>query len=542
MVKKRWALVIFIVIALLSFTSPLSFAVDPYDPFDLSDKGGFWPEAEEQNDDLKTSEELIADATMLLTDERPLDARTKLLKALEKDPGNPEIYTLLAHYYNFHVGHFRLALKYVKQARRLFEKANGPAPYTDQMLMYNHARILHLLSDIRLNLDDYSGALKSLDEYASYYFGEWYPGSRAWVLMKLGKLQEAIRVAKLGILSGAEPGRTYNILAILLSLSGKRDESLEVFNKAILYEMSLGSSGQPATPLNNSGEVYREIFEEDRAEASWRKAVSLPDGCEHVLPSLNLSILYMEQLRYKEAKQSMDRFEACVRQYPLRNGEEHRALVHVARGRVDLHTGNLGSAIEHIEAARERKQWFGKIGTNVEDMQAATLISLGQALKRENNILNFRRNLSWNDWLEVKEKQAFNRVRAWWLFRRARQVLAEDLNDFEDLYPRHTDSLLEYDSLGEVLSGFWPSELRKRIEQIKKEDKRPFAAVYYDAYLAENYLANFKHKSGMDLLKKSLARARPKADTGLIMRSKHLELKRLDPTEIKHLKTAEEIY
>src|SRR5690606_8601721 len=148
------------------------------------------------------------------------------------------------------------------------------------------------LSQARLNLDDYEGAKEVLDEFSSYsYFAPWYPGSRSWVLMKLGDLEEAIRISKVGIMAGAEPGRTLNMLGILLSMTGERQGSLDVFKQAIRYELSLGQLGQPATPLNNSGEVYKEIFEEEEAERSWLRATSLPDGCEHVLRSLNLALM-----------------------------------------------------------------------------------------------------------------------------------------------------------------------------------------------------------------------------------------------------------
>jgi tetratricopeptide (TPR) repeat protein len=212
------------------------------------------------------------------------------------------------------------------------------------------------LAETRLNLDNYQGALDVLNEFGKLYFGAWYPASRAWVLMKLGKLDEAIRVARLGLLTEAEPGRTLNVLGILLSMTGKRQESLKVFNEAIMHELSMGSSGQPATPLNNSGEVYREIFNEEKAEAMWLKATSMPDGCEHVLPSMNLAIMFIEQLRLTDAKKAIDAFESCITQFPLRNGEEHRALVHLARGRIALHSGDVHSAVQHLEAARERRQ------------------------------------------------------------------------------------------------------------------------------------------------------------------------------------------
>ena len=310
---------------------------DPFDPFD----GTQFPDPDGGNDDNKSALELVTEAAQLFSDERLLDGRTKLLKALHKDPKQYRVHMMLSGYYIQHVGHFRLALRYALQAQELFFAKNGRPPYNDYVTESEHKQILYLLAQSRLNLDNYQGSFDTLEEFNSYgYYEEWYPGTRSWVLMKLGRLDEAIKVAKLGALSSLESGRALNMLGILYSMKGEREQSLAVFKKAIEYELSLGSEGEPATPLNNSGEVYKEAYQDDRAESSWLKAISLPDGCEHVLPSLNLAVLYIDQLNFKGAKRAIDSFESCVAQFPLRNGEEHRAFVQFARGRIDMHTGH----------------------------------------------------------------------------------------------------------------------------------------------------------------------------------------------------------
>lgn len=518
-----------------------AYAVDPQDPFDtafddlLSD--------DQVLDEQKSAAELTAEAGVLFAEDRPLDARTKLLKALNKDPKNYDIHLMLGGYYLVHVGHFRLALKYIKQAESLFLEKNGAPPYTDDLLKNNHARLLYLLSETRLNLDNYQGALDDLNTFSSFgYYGQWLPGSRAWVLMKLGRLDEAIKTARLGILAGAEPGRTLNILGILLSMSEKREESLEIFNNAIIYELSQGQSGQPATPLNNSGEVYREIFKEDRAEASWAKALSMPDGCEHILPSLNLSILYLEQLRLKRARETMDNFERCIAQFPLRNGEEHRALENLARGRIALHSGKVDEAITLFESALARRQWFGKIGTNEEDLASGALISLAQSLIAKNHHLDFDEPSSILDWIRIEKEKTFNSVRAWWLLRRARQFLAERLNNFEDLYVRHTDSMLEYHTLGDLIADFPLALFKNRIEAENERDRREGASPYYNGYLAQLYLNHGERKQGLAILEKALAQARDQEDAGLKLQLKILKLKTLDESSNQYKNLAQDVY
>jgi tetratricopeptide (TPR) repeat protein len=514
--------------------------IDPLDPFDFLGSDSFLSNS---NDDDKTADELIQEGAILLSTERLLDARTKFLKAIQKDPDAYRAYYSLAGYYMVHVGHFRLALKYIKRAEELFDKKNGKPPFTEEALRMDHAGILYYLSQIRLNLDNYPGALEALDRYSGDgYYADWYPGTRAWVLMKLGNLQEAIRVARLGVFAGAEPGRTLNMLGILLSMTDQKDEALDVFRKAIATEMALGSEGQPATPLNNAGEVYKEMFQDDRAESAFLRATGLPDGCEHVLPALNLAVLYIDQVKFEAAASTIDRFQQCVAQYPLRNDEEHKALVNLARGRIDLHTGNVDRAIRRFETALEGTQWFGKIGTSQNDLVAAATISLAQALDRKNHLLEVRRPESWSEWFSMKTDRSMNSMRSWWLFRRARQVLVEDLKDVEDLTIRHTDSLIEYPTFGEVLRGLSRRSLVRRIAKERQQDLRGPAALYYDAYLAESSLGWWHRKEGLALLDRVIEQARPKGDDLLGLYAGILRLRSLSTASDTYQKLAYRIF
>lgn len=494
---------------------------DPLDPFDP--RLPFLDE--DQSDEDKTPQQLILEGGLLLEDDRPLDARTKLLKALQKDPTQYRAHILLAGYYLVHVGHFRLALKYVRQAQNLFQQQHGDPPYSKAEDKREHSNILYLLAQVKLDLDNYQAALDTLDEYVSHgYYADWYAGTRAWVLMKLGNLDEAIKVARLGILAGSEPGRTLNMLGILLSMRGERQAALQVFKDAVRYEMSMGAEGQPATPLNNSGEVYKEMFADDNAESSWLRATGMPDGCDHVLPALNLAILYVDQLNIEGAKKAIDNFETCNARFPLKNGEEHRALVHLIRGRIDMHSGKIDSAIAHLRGSLENRQWFGKIGTSQQDMECASMLSLAQALEMKNNILATRRYTEWSDWFDSFRESAANSLSAWWHRRRAMQVLTKDLSELEDLYIRNTDSLIEYPTFGDGLAALPRRTLERRIDLERASDKRPEAELYYRAYIADNAAANGSSSEAIELLDEIIAKSRPHLDNLL---KQHAILKKL---------------
>src|SRR5690606_32144023 len=113
--------------------------------------------------------------------------------------------------------------RYLKKARELFESRYtimGSEFIENPKLQNEYSILLYLVAESALNLDLYEESLQILNEYAELYQSSWFPGQKAWVLMKLKRVDEAIEVAKHGLLQGADPKRTWNILGILLSISG----------------------------------------------------------------------------------------------------------------------------------------------------------------------------------------------------------------------------------------------------------------------------------------------------------------------------------
>jgi tetratricopeptide (TPR) repeat protein len=500
-------------------------------------------EEDEKLDELKTADQLIGEADFLLDDQRLLDARTKLMRALKKEPKNYRAHMMLSGYYLVHVGHFRLSLRYVREAERLFLEKNGPPPYIDARALAEHGQILYLISQARLNLDDYQGALDSLDDFERlHYQAQWYPGTRAWILMKLGKIEDAIRIARAGVIGGAEPGRTLNMLGILLSMHGEREESLSIFREAIAWELSQGSNGQPATPLNNSGEVYKELFMDEKAESNWLRAMGMPDGCEHILPTLNVSLLYFDQMNLDGAKKAFDSFESCVAQYPLRNGEEHKALLAFGRGRILLLSGRAEASLEQFEQSNKDRQWFGKIGTSEQDLSAAILQSMSQAHYAIANRLRLTIVDSiWDSFFNVQEEY-FHQMLGWWYERKARRLLIEELKELEDISIRNTDSLLEYPTLGTVLRGLSTVSLKTRIELEHKTDSRKVARNFYEGYLGENLLFHGNETQGLALIQNAITNARSHFDDLFKAHLQALLLTRLSPDSASYDQIIQELF
>jgi Tfp pilus assembly protein PilF len=440
----------------------------------------------------KSAATLTEEARELLQSSRPLEARAKLMEAIIQDEDYYPAHLLLAEYYLNVVGHFRLAVQYVLKGQEIFIKVHGKPPYEEFSNPHlAHPYILYLLAQTRLNLDNYQGTLEVLDEYERLKYVEpWYRSTKAWTLMKLGRLKEAVLVAKEAVALGDSSGRILNMLGILLSMNGETEEAYKTFEVAISTEFALGSFGQPATPLNNIGEVYKEQFLDSKAREVWNRISTLPDGCEHVLPSLNLALLEVDWLRLSQATQVLNDFLSCFAQYTQRNDEEHQALVKLARGRIALYSGNVDESITLLKAATESLQWFGKIGTSINDLMAGSLHSLSIAYESAKN----REHLSPSLGLFSNTRSLFYQLDlAWksaWSKRRALHVLIDEGNNLEDLKIRNTDSMLEYPTLGRTLSGgdlVWST---RKITRALEDDKRPESKLYYRTYLLEIKLNN----------------------------------------------------
>jgi tetratricopeptide (TPR) repeat protein len=449
------------------------------------------PEDGSAGEDPRVTQLLQEAQVLLFQQDHPIDARAKLLEALNLAPRDYRPHELLGVYYLVNVGNFQLAHRYLITAEAFFKEKFGPdeRAAVDPRTKQEHASLLKFLTESYTNLDDYNGALQVLDRYSKYHMSDWYSGARSWVLFKLKRIDDGIRVAQAGLLRGDDLGRTFNILGILLSVKGQRGLALDAFARSAKFELAFGL-GEAATPLNNAGEVYREMFSDNRAETAWRKALQLPDGCEHILPSLNLAILYIDQLRLLQAERILNDFEGCYAKHSIRTDTEHRALLALARGRIALHKGEFEKALSNLTLASERQQWFGKIGTDQADLRFAALSGMSEALKAYRNVLKDRFSGTFTGAAGQFVERALLQWRIFWLKRRALETAIDELNDMEDLHLRNTDSMLEYPTLGGTLAALPEKVLRRRLARLEKEDDRPEAQVHYRLYYAENLLAH----------------------------------------------------
>jgi hypothetical protein len=100
----------------------------------------------------------------------------------------------------------------------------------------------------------------------------------------------------------------------------------------------------------------------------------------------------------------------------------------------------------------------------------------------------------------------------------------EDLNEMEDLFVRHTDSMIDYPTFGEALSRVPRAALEARIANEEKRDRRPVSAVYYSLYRAESAAKAGRSREALSLLDSVIADARSQFDNALKLRAMLVKL------------------
>lgn len=179
--------------------------------------------------------------------------------------------------------------------------------------------------------------------------------------------------------------------------------------------------------------------------------------------------------------------EACYANKPLRSDSEHRALLALAKAKIALRSGDADNALTFATQAAERQQWFGKIGTNQNDIEFAARITMAEAIAAKTAAMKDHAFASLPERLTDYGQIPILKIQQWWIEKQARESALTELDDFEDLYIRHTDAMLEYPTLGFLTKSFPTRAFESRVDYMLKTDEREEAKKYYRLYLAINY-------------------------------------------------------
>ncbi|MCS6893052.1 MAG: hypothetical protein NZO16_00545 [Deltaproteobacteria bacterium] len=420
-----------------------------------------------------------------------IDARDRLLNILKTDPNFLPAIILLMDYYAYYVSDPDEVLKYVDRAKKAltYNSILLRSEYEDAIIQHEY--------NAYSQKNQYEKALSILNSLEKRrYLPTWYASSKAWILFKLGRYDEAYSVIDKVADSFIELPNILNIRGILHGVRGDWEGAIADLKKASDIGRLIGDVD--LAPVNNLGEVYEEIFQENLAIQLYEEAIRGDKDCFGLLSYINLSLLYLDFLDVKSSTRVIQSYKKCVASFPFKSLKAYISLTNLVTARIEYIRGNFEEARRLSKWILDYEQQLGSIGTDVWDLKVAaiqTLLLANQALKA---IQNYRVSS-----FTEKLKSFILKIRLFvenFLYRKELiRIMRTKLRNFEDLKIRNTDSFLFYPFLGFELVN-WPSKttMSLLINQ-KKRDSRELAGQYYDLYLAnfsDDYLPNLVRNQG----------------------------------------------
>ena len=209
---NRLLITIFLIFTFASLSSAQELDLS-FDPFAI--------ENESQN---LSIDQMLQKGKLLLYQNAPIDARNTFLEAIKKFPDDHRPYKELGSYYLARAKHFELANEYIQKSWKiLLSKYDSVQSLRSSKDFEHYAELTFYRAEVALSLDDYEKALELYEEQALYFWNPSTSSSIAWILFKMERLYEAIEIAEQGLLLGAEPLGTLNVLGILYSVTNNKD-------------------------------------------------------------------------------------------------------------------------------------------------------------------------------------------------------------------------------------------------------------------------------------------------------------------------------
>ncbi|MCS6961229.1 MAG: tetratricopeptide repeat protein [Deltaproteobacteria bacterium] len=431
-----------------------------------------------------------------------IDARDKLLEIIKKNPQSLEALVLVMEYYSNIVSDPDEVLEYNKLAKEALKTAN----ILDRIQFYD--LVIYYEFNALSQKNKYEEALRILQETERKgYLPPWYFSSLSWILFKLGRFEEAVEAAEKGLNFYGDQVSSLNMLGIIYGVLGRWNEAIEVLKKA--KEIGIITKQSIAAPLNNLAEIHEELFNETLALQLYEEAIKGDTDCSALLSYINLAFLYLDFLDTRSAKKVLNDYKSCVSKFPFKSPKSFRSLINLVEARINLIEGRFEEARRLSKWILDYEQQLGSIGTDENDLKAATL----QTILLANTGLARR--------AKFDTEGFFGPARSWFLVARLNfenilyrrelaNILFKKLNKFEDLRIKNSDSFLFYPFLGFELANWNRQTLGALITKLRAKDTRNRVFLYYDLYTA-NLIKRFDEK----ILKQNLGQLRAYYDEAL---------------------------
>lgn len=416
-------------------------------------------------------------------------AREAAQALLERHPDSYLGHFVLGYVFHYGEANFPWALYHLDEALRLFEARHGPSPDPSGPWRW-HARLLVELAAIHGELEHHEQRLAYFARYNELYDPD-IIADQAWSLMKLGRPDDARRVAEAGVRSGElrEVIIGLNALCAIGFEAGDEVEGYEACRRALDHSRSSGRQ-MDTVDYTNFAEAARSVFKLDEAERVLLEGTRAP-SIGYGNPWLDLAELYIRGARFAEALDALREVPRLRsrREPHLRDSdrnESRRALASfflvVGRPEEAVRITDVALVMPDRRAHASRDPAQDRIVIALLDRRARLTLA---ELEREKAAA-----LGVVDRLGARWRAARLELQAWMSGRQAARLLADDerLVGFFRIGGAQA-AIVQPWMVGDLVEVLGAGVVYESVRRARGRDQRPGADAYYDAFEAEAALA-----------------------------------------------------
>lgn len=432
-----------------------------------------------------------------------IKAREAAQALLERHPDSYLGHFVLGYAYHYAEANFPWALYHLDDALRLFEARYGGRPGPEGPWRW-HARLLLELAAIHGELEHYEQRLAYYARYNELYDPD-IVADQAWPLLKLGRYDEARRVAAAAVRSG-DPRAVFvglNALCAVEFESGNELDGYEACRRALEHSRSSGRE-MDTVDYTNFAEAARSVFKLDEAERALLEGTRAPYA-GYGNPWLDLAELYIRGARFAEALDALKelpryrlRREPHMRESDRNESRRALASFYLVVGRPEEALRITDAALvmpdRRSHASRDPAQDEAIVA--LLDRRARLTVA---ELEREKTSA-----LGLMDRLGARGRALRLRVQAWTSGRRAARLLADDerLVGFFRIGGAQA-AIVQPWLVGELVEVLGAGVVAEAVRRARARDERPGADAYYDAFEAEAVLVMGDEPRALELAERA---------------------------------------
>ena len=425
------------------------------------------------------------EAWQAILEERYIAAREMADAILRDTPDSAVGHIVAGVAQKYGEGNFPRSRYHLERARALIEEEWGQEPPPEGPWLW-HLRTLRILSAVYGDLERYREQLVAIARYNEVYDPDLL-AERAWPLMKLRRFSDARQAATDGIESGDMRQTTIGLNAhcAIEFEAGLDGVSYEACRRAL--EHARGRGDVTTVDLTNFAEASRSLFRLEEAESTLLEATRAQVSW-YGNPWVDLADLYLRQGRFPEAADALKRSGPYSRRRPPHVQNSDRSERRRAVSALFLTIGGAEAALRSAEQATRLRD---RRGHNSRDSEQDWAVS--SLLERRARLLVAERTVEravakpWYRRIYASFEAAIQRFLSWMSGRASAKLFGDDdraVGIFQ-VGTANSSTLAPW-MIGDVIEVLGAGVAGAAIERARREDQRPGADAYYDAFSAES--------------------------------------------------------